>query len=68
MKPSTEKVLNMLRAAGSRGVTSGEFAQAYVLRYSARLLELRDSGRIISRTPVPEHSQYCYVLEFEPRA
>lgn len=68
MKPSTQKVLDMLRAAGPRGVTSGQFAQAYILRYSARLKELRDTARIISRSRVPGHDQWWYVLKFEPRA
>jgi hypothetical protein len=38
------KILRMLRVAGKRGVTSNEFLQAHLPRFSARILELRKRG------------------------
>ena len=63
MKPSTVRVLSMLKHAGARGVTSGEFAQAYVLRYSARLHELRKAGYQIRIEWIPDRSSCRYVLK-----
>lgn len=39
-----ERVEKMLRTAGDRGVTNATFAQAGILRYAARIEELRKSG------------------------
>ena len=43
----TEKVLHMLRRAGSHGVTNAEFANHHILRYGAFLKDLRDDGHNI---------------------
>lgn len=40
----TSKVLKMLKKAGSRGVMNYEFPKKRILRYSARLGELRNEG------------------------
>ena len=37
-------VLQYLRQAGERGVTNGFFADKHILRYSARIWELREEG------------------------
>lgn len=39
-----EQILRMLRKAGSRGVANHEFPKHRILRYSARLGELRNEG------------------------
>lgn len=41
------KVLNMLRAAGKRGLENYKFPQAQILCYTKRISELRDSGHNI---------------------
>jgi hypothetical protein len=43
-----ERVLKMLRAAGSEGVRSDAFLAVYMPRAAARIKELRDSGYEIS--------------------
>jgi hypothetical protein len=43
-----EKALEMLTEAGDAGVTNGEFAANRILRFGARLKELRDEGYEIS--------------------
>lgn len=43
-----EKVLDLLERAGSEGVTNGQFADENILRYGARLKELREAGYDIS--------------------
>lgn len=45
----TGKVLKMLRKAGKRGVENHKFPEARILRYSARIAELRQEG----------HNIYC---------
>lgn len=40
----TSKVLKMLRKAGSKGVPNYKFPAAKILRYSARIGELRSEG------------------------
>lgn len=40
----TSKVLKMLRKAGQRGVMNYEFPKKRILRYSARIGELRNDG------------------------
>lgn len=42
-----ERVLSMLESAGDRGVTNREFNEAGIYRYSARIKELRDEGKIV---------------------
>jgi hypothetical protein len=61
-KPSLEKVYLMLVQAGARGVTSGEFANAYVLRYAARLHELKGLGMVITKEKLEGRSSWRYVL------
>lgn len=63
LKDSALKVLRMLQSAGFRGVTSGEFANAFVLRYAARLAELRAAGYSWVKEPVPDSSQWRYTLQ-----
>lgn len=62
LKASAVKVLRMLQAAGPRGVTSGELANAYSLRYSARLLEIRRAGYSVRKEPVRDSAQWRYWL------
>lgn len=59
-----DKVLEMLRT----GATSEQFVEANVLRYSARIKELRDAGYVISGTHRVEHAGWLYRLESEPVA
>jgi hypothetical protein len=42
-----EQVYTMLKQAGSEGVTNGQFVNVSILRYSARIKELRDAGHRI---------------------
>jgi len=54
MKPSTEKVLVALRAAGGRGVSTGELLHGGCgSRYGARIAELRGMGCEISTERIP---------------
>lgn len=46
----TQQVLNMLR---NGPVTNIEFTHAHILRYSARIYELRQRGYSISTTKLP---------------
>lgn len=45
--PQDQKILKMLRDAGSKGVPNYEFPKAYILRYSTRIHELRHDGHNI---------------------
>ena len=58
-------VLQYLRQAGDRGVTNGFFADKHILRYSARVHELRDLGFII-RTEKQAGSKVRFILLSEP--
>ena len=54
-----EQVLHMLKQAGERGVTTADFLQAYMPRFSARIKELRDAGHRIDTERVgPSSSRY----------
>lgn len=44
-----ERVLTMLKQAGREGVTNGQFVDAQILRYSARIMELRNAGHVIEK-------------------
>ena len=44
-----ERVYTMLEQAGREGVTNGQFVDAQILRYSARIKELRDAGHRIEK-------------------
>ncbi len=65
MKPSTSRALCLLREAGANGVTTADFAQAYIARFGARLAELRDLGAVIDVERLPGN-QCRYVLTREP--
>lgn len=62
LKPSAVKVYDLLKAAGPRGVTSGEFIRAYVERFSARILELRQLGLEIRTERIEGRAQSRYTL------
>lgn len=44
MAKQRARVYRMLRFAGRRGVTAVQFVRAYILRFSARIFELRSLG------------------------
>lgn len=54
MSPCTRRVLLALREAGETGVTTAQLCQPDVggVRFSARILELRDVGCVIARRQV----------------
>jgi len=56
-----ERVLNMLRDAGSDGVSSNDFFRACLPRFSARVHELRNAGHTITKEPV-EQGHFLYRL------
>jgi len=56
-----DKVLNMLRDAGSDGVSSNDFFRACLPRFSARVHELRNAGHTITKEPV-EDGHWLYRL------
>lgn len=58
-------VLEMLRSAAGRGITSGEFYAARLPRFSARILELRDTGYVIQSERLRAGS-WRYTLLNEP--
>jgi hypothetical protein len=47
-----QTVLSMLKRAHKDGVTNGAFAEAGILRYSARIEELRKAGHFIVKQRV----------------
>ena len=55
----------LLRRAGPRGVTTGEFIDARIPRFSARIDELRDAGWVIHRARL-RASSYRYTVISEP--
>lgn len=64
LKPSAQRVLRMLRDAGDRGVTTGEFIRAGIERFSARKLELRKAGFDIDKERLSQ-SAFRYFLRPE---
>jgi hypothetical protein len=56
-----ERVFNMLRDAGSDGVSSNDFFRACLPRFSARVHELRNAGHTITKEPV-EQGHFLYRL------
>ena len=67
LKPSAQKVLDLLRVAGPLGVTTGEFVRAYCLSYSQRIGELkRLRGVVVNSVRIRGTSQNLYTL-VEPR-
>lgn len=66
MKASTARVLRLLRQAGSRGVTTGEFGEARCLRASGRIHELRhEHGCTIEATRLRDNA-YRFTLVHAP--
>lgn len=59
-----ERILKWLRDAGDEGVTGSELYGAFMPRFSARILELRDAGHEIDSVPIGD-SQFRYVLKVE---
>lgn len=57
-------VLEMLRT----GATSAQFVEANILRYSARIKELRDQGYVITGKATDGGAVWRYQLESEPAA
>jgi hypothetical protein len=53
-----QKVLQMLRAAGSKGVRSDEFFAAYLPRAGARIHELKAEGYEITSEPEKQYRRY----------
>lgn len=56
-----EKVIAMLEQAGPEGVTSNQFYNAFLPRFSARIHELRSKGFDIRKEPV-ENGHFRYIL------
>ena len=56
-----DHVLHMLQDAGDRGITTGEFLDARISRFSARIDELRRDGYMIVKHRVTA-SRYRYEL------
>jgi hypothetical protein len=65
LKPSAIAVLGMLRQAGARGVTTGEFTEARHERFSARLEEIRRAGWKVDTVRITQ-AKFKYVLQAEP--
>ncbi len=65
MKPQTQTCLRMLREAGDLGVTTHDFAAAYIARFGARLNELRLMGCDIETERIGAN-QSRYTLTFLP--
>lgn len=61
-----DKVLMMLRYATGQTVTSEQFLDAHIPRYSARILELREAGFIISSQRRDGLSTWSFTLTGEP--
>lgn len=55
----------MLEQAGPEGVTSNQFYNAFLPRFSARIHELRSKGFDIRKEPV-ENGHFRYTLHREP--
>lgn len=56
-----EDVIRMLEQAGPEGVTSNQFYNAFLPRFSARIHELRNKGFNIVKEPV-EQGHFRYIL------
>lgn len=48
MKPNTRKALRLLKDAGDQGITTGQFLEHGIGRFSARIAELREAGHHIT--------------------
>lgn len=60
-----ERVLSMLKNAGRSGVTTGEFLDAYLPRFGARIYELRRAGMLIDQERLSS-SSWRYTLRGGP--
>lgn len=58
----TKRVLNMLTLAKDRGITSGEFAEAGILRYSSSIKRLRLKGHMIITINIKNKSHKRYKI------
>lgn len=58
----TNRILLALNRAGKEGMTTNQFLQMYISRFSARILELRKQGYNIKSEPIRK-GQYRYILE-----
>lgn len=65
LKPQARQVLAMLRSAGERGVSNGEFIRAYINRFGGRLHEIREAGWGIETTREGQ-GRSRYFLRTEP--
>jgi hypothetical protein len=65
LKPQAREVLRLLRSAGERGVTNGDFIRAYIERFGGRIFELRKAGWGIDKER-EEQGRYRYFLRAEP--
>jgi hypothetical protein len=60
-----ERVLHMLQTAGDRGVTTADFLEAHIPRFSARIGELRKAGHQIDTRRLREGS-FLFKLDGQP--
>lgn len=65
LKPQAQTVLAMLRSAGERGVSNGDFIRSYIERFGARIGELRAAGWQIDKER-EDQGRYRYFLRGEP--
>jgi hypothetical protein len=62
MATQSNRVLEMLKSAGSSGVMNYDFVNRYILRAAARIEELRKEGHNIKTIRVSQ-GRWKYVLE-----
>ena len=67
MKDSLAKVYRLLIDAGTRGVSTGDFAEAYCTRYGARLGELRGLGMVIVKRKLDGASWRYWLGDYAPK-
>jgi hypothetical protein len=65
LKPQAQAVLQMLRAAGGRGVSNGDFIRSYIERFGGRICEMRKLGWEIE-TVREGQGRSRYFLKGEP--
>ncbi|HEY0391013.1 MAG TPA: hypothetical protein VGC63_04825 [Solirubrobacterales bacterium] len=65
LKPQARRVLEMLRSAGDRGVSNGDFVSAYMARFGGRICEMRKLGWSIE-TVREGQGRSRYFLRAEP--
>lgn len=62
LKPSCQRVYEMLKAAGPFGVDTGSFMRAYIASYSQRIGELKKLGVRIESERLPGKASWRYWL------